>query len=542
MISGFGKPGTRVYPDLILRWEDDYLKSNAMRPLSFLLLLLALARLGFFAATFARESLQMDFAAYYTAGEALNRGLDPYVNHVDATPPLWDGVARYTHSRFLYPPLAAYLFRPLAALPYGTAKTIWTALGILTTAASLVTAAWIIGIKWITRAGWLWIAIAAATFHPLLTHLERGQIDTLTLLLLMGSIGLMVRAQRSLATPDSSADLDTPRRALKAAPIVAGFLLALASLLKLHIGLILPFLVIRKRWGVVAAYTAGLALIGITSLLVAPDLNRAYIADHLPRISVFGEAGTAEMLVPQERLDALLAGVPEGMTLKGFPGQTVVYERESFGFFANGTLVRYVEPRLAQSTIVQRLGVQPSVSQLSLGLFALLFGAFYLCQHLYFRTTGPEGADPIAEFVYWNLALVVIAITAPQTWVMNLVWLLPLFVVLAAELQRITAPGAGGGHLPEFAIAMVVLMALALAGIPDRFIAAPYIPLLRWAPERWLYPLGWEWASHKYLVAQGLLLAAGVASTVVLVARKRRRSVPRQAGSGSIQSFVHPHE
>jgi hypothetical protein len=497
------------------------------------LLLLALARLAFFAVTFARESLQMDFAAYYTAGEALNRGLDPYVNQVTADPPLWDGVARYSHSRFLYPPLAAHLFRPLASLPYATAKSLWTVLGILTTAGSLTIAAWMIGCKRITPLAWVWIATATAGFHPLLTHLERGQIDTFTLLLLMTSIGLMIYPQRPRADADPSDLVEDHGRRLEPASLAAGLLLALATLLKLHIGLILPFLIVRKRWSIATTYVAGLALIGVTSLLVSPGLSRTYIAQHLPRVSVYGEAGTAEMLVPQEQLDELLAGVPEGMTLKGVPGRTVVYHRESFGFFANGTLVRYVAPRLAESPIMQRWGLQVSVSQLSLGLFALLFGGFYLCWLLYVRAASSATTSPIAELVYWNLALVVISITAPQTWVMNLVWLLPLFVIVAAELHRMAAPETGGGRLPEYAIAMVVLVALALAGIPDRFIAAPYIPWLWRMPDRWLYPFGWEWASHKYLVAQALLLAAGAASTVVVVARRRRNPVTPWERSGS---------
>ncbi|HEX4403719.1 MAG TPA: hypothetical protein VH560_02755 [Polyangia bacterium] len=34
-----------------------------------------------------------------------------------SAPELWDGVAVFTHSRFLYPPIVAELFRPFAALP-----------------------------------------------------------------------------------------------------------------------------------------------------------------------------------------------------------------------------------------------------------------------------------------------------------------------------------------------------------------------------------------------------------------------------------------
>src|SRR6185436_700092 len=67
----------------------------------------------------AMRSLQQDLAAYWVAGAARSAGLDPYVNHVGGpvAPELWDGVAVFAHSRFLYPPLIAELFRPLARLP-----------------------------------------------------------------------------------------------------------------------------------------------------------------------------------------------------------------------------------------------------------------------------------------------------------------------------------------------------------------------------------------------------------------------------------------
>jgi len=53
---------------------------------------------------------------------------------------LWDGLALFRHSRFLYPPLVADLFRPLAALRYQTAKLLFTLamLGAWLGAAALV--------------------------------------------------------------------------------------------------------------------------------------------------------------------------------------------------------------------------------------------------------------------------------------------------------------------------------------------------------------------------------------------------------------------
>ncbi len=79
----------------------------------------------------------MDFAAFYTAGEALNHGLSPYVNHVTRDPPIWDGVDAFQHSRFLYPPLAAVLFQPIALLPYGVAKYLWMLLNLISVCCSL---------------------------------------------------------------------------------------------------------------------------------------------------------------------------------------------------------------------------------------------------------------------------------------------------------------------------------------------------------------------------------------------------------------------
>ncbi len=135
-------------------------------------------------AWFALRSLQQDFAAYWIAATARRLGLDPYVNHVGSAnaPTLWDGVALFRHSRFLYPPLVADLFRPLAALPYLAAKGLFTA---------AMLGAWIgAGLLVVRRgesAAWRERTIfflASALFFPFYRHLERGQIDLLILLLL----------------------------------------------------------------------------------------------------------------------------------------------------------------------------------------------------------------------------------------------------------------------------------------------------------------------------------------------------------------------
>lgn len=460
------------------------------------LLCLALGRLLFLSAQFAMQSLQMDFAAYYVAGRAVDLGLTPYVNHIDHAPPLWDGVARYAHSRFLYPPLAAYLFVPLARLPYLTAKSLWTLLGLVCTGASLVITSRAIRPTRLSSTGWMVVGAGTALYHPLLTHLERGQIDSLTLVLLVASIALMRQHGQDSRLPPRLYD------------VAAGLLLALATLLKLHVGLILPFLVIRRRFTVSIAYAAGLTLIIIVSMLVAPQLSRDYVQHELPRISAFGEGGTDDMLANPTQLEALVAGLPEWQTrLAGVEGTgTLVTLREYFPFVSNGTLVRE-----AMRT-VERLHLPISISQLSVGLFGMLFGVFSFWQRLnpgiYASTqrarTAPE--QGVAEFLYWAMALIVIMMTAPATWVMNLVWLLPLGVIFVAEAPRVIGQVPMG--LPSIGLLAIGFVGLALAAMPDRIVSPWDASIAYRLSDEVLYPWGWLWASRKYLVAQGILLVS----------------------------------
>lgn len=461
-----------------------------------ILLCLALARLLFLSARFALQSLQMDFAAYYIAGQAVDLGLTPYVNHVDHVPPLWDGVARYAHSRFLYPPLAAYLFVPLARLPYLTAKSLWTLLGLICTGASLIITARAIRPARLGPTDWMVVGLGTALFHPLLTHLERGQIDSLTMMLLVASIALMLPHGRASRLPPGLYD------------VAAGLLLALATLLKLHVGLILPFLLVRRRFATSIAYAAGLALIVIVSIRVAPHLSRDYGQRELPRISTFGEGGTEDMLLDPARLEPLVAGLPEWQTrLAGAEGTgTLVTLREYFPFVSNGTLVREVMRTVEQ----RRLPI--SISQLSMGLFGMLFGVFVFWQRLNAGICGSAQrarttpGNPVAEFLTWSMTLIIIMLAAPATWVMNLVWLLPLGVVFVVEARRVT--GEAPLILPTIGMLMMGFTGLALAALPDRIVSPWDASVAYRISDEILYPWGWLWASRKYLIAQGMLLVS----------------------------------
>jgi hypothetical protein len=105
------------------------------------LLIVALAglaiRLAVFVADVGQTSLQMDLSSFYAAGQAVDAGLSPYVNHVANDPPIWDGVDRYRHSRFLYPPLAARVFQPMSWIGYHTVKFLWMLASLVAVAAAV---------------------------------------------------------------------------------------------------------------------------------------------------------------------------------------------------------------------------------------------------------------------------------------------------------------------------------------------------------------------------------------------------------------------
>lgn len=379
-----------------------------------ILVCVAGARLFGFVARFGRESLQLDFAAFYTAGEARAHGLSPYQTYPDREPPIWDGSDVFRHSRFLYPPLAATWFRPLAALPYAVAKWVWmlgiVACLVLALRETLLTLSLRLSVE---RA--LAVALFVATFHPLLTLLERGQVDALTLLLIAAALRPLVSDGRQT--------------------VASGFLLALATVLKLNVGFLVPLLVLRRKFRVVLAYAAsGLILLGVSLVLDGPALWSDYVVREMPRISRFGERGTDDMRLDPEVLDRLRNGAPEGLTIR----QGHTYRLESFGYVANASL----------AWIVSRRGGE-TPARAALVLLAVLV-AVMACRPW---RNGPSPGDPVGELAYWQAVMAGILLCGPLTWAMNVVWLLPVgLTLIAARGQRSPAAShdlSGLAALPD---------------------------------------------------------------------------------------------
>jgi hypothetical protein len=416
----------------------------------------AALRLGALATGFMRESVQADFSAFYTAGQAVRAGLSPYWNAPDRDPPLWDGVSRYWTSRFLYPPLAADLFAPFTLLGYAAAKRVWTALTLAAIAGAMVVLAR--ALRWRpARETVLALVAFACVFHPLVLHLERGQADALTLLAVALALRAPIRDGR-----------DT---------IASGLWLALGSVLKPNVAGLLPFLVLRRRWRALGGFAAGAAGAAVATVaLHGMDGLAGYLTRELPRISVEGEAHGEDAALPAPVLARLRAGAPAEMT----PREGRLYRIESFRFVTNASLTRPLK---------RRLGLRMAPSRLSLIVLAALAAVAGSAQ---LRRATEAAPQPWQELAGGQAALAAVLLAWPVTWAMNAVWLLPATLVIAAGWPR-TRDLAARGALAGCAAG------LALAAVPDDLAAIALGP----------------WASLKYVVAESVVFV-----TLLVAARR----------------------
>jgi hypothetical protein len=307
--------------------------------------------------------------------------------------------------------------------------------------------------------------ILATTYYPLLTYLERGQIDALNLLLLTGAILALLQ--------------NRPRSQL-----FAGLLIAAATLFKLQCIYFVPFLLWRRQWWAVVGYGVGGALLLALSLwLNGPTALLDYVRTEMPRISQYGDLGAPAQFMDRTAWQALHAGLPEGYTMK----DGVVYAPEAFFFTKNATTVRNLH------SILRRF--IPTISQTVVSLLALggFFGLLLFWERYW--------AAPVAawttqqRFFYWQLVLLIILLAGPMTWIMNLIWLLPLALALLAEVQRPLAP-----HQSRYLA--LALLAILITALPDIYSFPLLLPV---NPEL----LRWHYVFAELLLVAALLLYWG---------------------------------
>jgi hypothetical protein len=344
---------------------------------------------------FAVTSLQQDLAAYWIAGKARWLGLDPYVNYCGSSvaPRLCDGVSLFRHSRFLYPPLAAELFRLLAIVPYRVAKILFTCAAV---ASWLLTARIVARRPGGRREDAAAVIIAGALFFPLYLHLERGQID---LLLLPLVVAAWLRRDRVF---------------------LAGGVLVLAATFKPALLGLLPvmFALGYRRWAL--ATIAGCAVAAAATVAISgPRLVRAYVTDVLPRAALYGEGGTDDMLLHKQELQSDDAEEGERVGLEGVSYRIAV---PPFDGPASASLPRLIAPR------------SPHWVTSVLPFAIVMTGLWWVARRLPRRSENDDRAtevldDPVIEesqFLLFSAALLACVVTSPTGWVMSFVWALPI--------------------------------------------------------------------------------------------------------------------
>ena len=372
------------------------------QPAAVIVAALAVAGVALLAIVFATASLQQDLAAYWIAGKARWLGLDPYVNHAASgvAPQLWDGVAPYRHSRFLYPPLAAELFRLLAIVPYRFAKLAFTLAAL---------AGWLLTARLVARRPGgrsedaLAVVIGGGLWFPLTFHLERGQIDLLLLPLVFWA---WLRRER-------------------AGP--AGAALALAAVFKPALLGALPVVVALGRWRWAAATLAFCGVAAVAGLVIGgPALTRAYVTEVLPRAVQYGEGGTEEMLVPEHELPS---GDDDGETTQ-LDGVTYKIALPPFDGPASASLPRRLSPGAPRwpTTLLP---------------YPLVIAALAWAARRLQRPRAPGDAlvvdDPAlhdAQLLSFTAAILACVVTSPTGWVMSFVWALPIAPLVWASLAR----------------------------------------------------------------------------------------------------------
>jgi len=81
----------------------------------------------------SNETYAIDYRAFYLAGKSVLNNLNPYLNHIslssDFYGPINSELSKF--SGWKYPPLASYIFTPLATLPYELSKNIFNLISLL---------------------------------------------------------------------------------------------------------------------------------------------------------------------------------------------------------------------------------------------------------------------------------------------------------------------------------------------------------------------------------------------------------------------------
>ncbi|KAM3115166.1 glycosyltransferase family 87 protein [Phormidesmis sp. 146-33] len=330
------------------------------------------------------ESYQIDFRPYYIAGKSILFGLDPYLNHVNDHPEF------YTPVNANISPGSGFIYPPFASLLFAPFAMLRYANAKLYYSIFILILLWLLLFELVrysqfeTKGETLLFVMAS---FPVFANFERGQIDILVCYLTILSF------------------LTYQRRQPQA---ISGFLLALACCIKLFPGIAVLYYLYKREYKLIA-YTFG--FIGFLFLspiaYFGPAIYTSYVKRILPQF--FG---------------ALSSPVPISTH-----GQAVV-DRVVKSFDSNGLRAThdfvhgYMNPFLRNNLVG-----------------AVIVGAIAFSVLLYYLRHSP------VERQFFSV-MNSIYLFNPQTWIMGLVWYIPLFVYLFGKVN----------HLGKFVLVLPLMM------------------------------------------------------------------------------------
>lgn len=278
---------------------------------------------------------------------------------------------------FTYPPFAAVLFAPLAAVSFGTAKVLWWAAIGMALIATVLLGFRSLGYRVDAR---LWslsvlLAIAVTALEPVRTTIWLGQVNVFLMLLVLADLVFL--------------DLIRPRSTLR------GILVGLAAGIKLTPGFFVLYLLVLRRWRAAAVAIAAFLGTVVVGFVVIPRDSRDYWTTYL---------GSADRV---GRVDS-----PANQSINGFISQLLAY------FGATG----YRQPYSDGGTVFEA----PSWMWVPVAAVVAILGLW---------------ASVIAYRRGWRLLSVTIigmttAASSPFSWGHHWVWCVPLLMVAVDVAYR----------------------------------------------------------------------------------------------------------
>jgi glycosyl transferase family 87 len=243
--------------------------------------------------------LGADYAEFYLAGRTLNRHQPDRLYDQPAQDVAYHrlvpGSSRSSSLPYLYPPVVALLFRPLAQLSYRWSFAGWLAISTALYAAGLLALRPLLPIS---RDDWLTAVLLALSFEPFVFEtLQGGQLSSVA----FAAVALALLAER------------------RGHPAAAGAALGLCLYKPTLLIFIIPMLVVGRRW----RSLAGLAVTGAGATALSVVAVGWRVARSYPRVLIdFSKAttGTASFHIPLWKYVDLnsflrsLAGGPSAVT------------------------------------------------------------------------------------------------------------------------------------------------------------------------------------------------------------------------------------